>query len=460
MKMKWVKRLVACTLSVALLGAMAGCGNNAETKTSEVKGNEETQVVSSEVETGAANTEETTATPQTLKVIWWGSQGRADSTQAMIDLFEEKHPGVTVEIEFTDYASYTTKISTYAVSGNVPDVMQMDTNFFAQYANNNIIADLTPYIESGALDLSSASASLMESGQIDGAQYAVPTGANAPVFVYRQDVLDECGLTMPEKLTWETYMNMSKTIYEKTGRQEHLAATAGKDQLVYLLAGDGLTLYNEAGDGLGFDDPSYLVDMWKWSLKAIEEGYGPGVGESTAGSEMFASEVWAAIAWSNGLADFETLGNCELTIRELPWVDENALPSGYLKPAMHWSVAESSEVKDLAVEFINFFINDIEVYDIVGIDRGIPIAAEAQEYMASKVDGIDKKVFEAINYLSQDGMVGPFTPEIAAGAAEVADSLVKMSERVNYGAEPDLEKAAKEWMETANKILKDAAAKK
>lgn len=455
MKKKVLKRLLSIILGATLIGGMVGCGNinGQEVKTSEVAQVTEvaqTSEVSSEVSEEAVE-------PRTLRITWWGSQSRADSTAKVLELFEETHPGVTVEMEFADSANYWNKLTTQAVSGTLPDVIQMNANNFRNYVQNGILADLSSYVEAGTLDLSGAPENLLATGELNGGTYGIPTGSNAPIFVYRQDVLDECGLTMPEKLTWSKLMEMSEIVYEKTGRKNHLVGLISSEMLGFVLATKGLTMYNEEATALGFDDPSILVDFWENGLTGIEKGYGHGVGEVTA-AEPFVEEVWCGYISSNTLASREEASGCRLEVAELPWVDGSDIAPGFLKPTMYWSVAETSEVKDLAVEFIDFFVNELEVYDIVGIDRGVPLRVDVQEDLASQLEGSEQRVMNIMSYLSQDGKTSPYVMPNTTAAAEVQDTLSQLTERVYYGAVTDLEQAAKEWMEQTNALLAKAAA--
>ena len=90
-----------------------------------------------------------------------------------------------MEIEFTDWGGYWSKLATQAAGGMVPDVVQMDYAYITQYAGNDVLADLTPYVESGALDVSNISETILDSGKVDGKLYAIPCGSTAPVLMYR-----------------------------------------------------------------------------------------------------------------------------------------------------------------------------------------------------------------------------------------------------------------------------------
>lgn len=455
MKKKFMKSLLACTLSVALIGSMTACGNKPVANESSTKESTETQVAETSESTEAVE-------PQTLRVMWWGNQTRADATNEMLALFEETHPGVTVEVEFADWGGYWDKLSTQAISNNLPDVIQMDTGgYLVQYAGNGLLADLTSYMETGALDVSGVPASILESGKIGDSIYAMPTGSNANSYVYRTDVVEQAGVTIPEKMTWSELVEIAKIVYEKTGWKSQVLSRASSILVESMLRNDGLNFFNEDGTALGFDDPTYLVEAWERALTAQNEGYGLKLEEVTSEeTSCFAKDTWDGIVWSNQVATYETDSACSLSLAGLPWRDGGTAPSDYLKPTMFWAVTETTDVKDLAVEFINFFVNETAVYDIVGIDRGIPVDAEIKEYISGKLEGTNKKVNEYIAYLSEEGNTGSIIVDVSPAAAEVRDKLVEYSEKVFYKVETDLEKAARDYMAEANKILAENAPEK
>ena len=131
--------------------------------------------------------------PVTLRVTWWGSQTRHDLTMAAIEKFEEKYPYITVEAEFTSWDGYWSKLATQVAGGLMPDVIQMDYQYLNQYAQSGVLADLTPFFESGAIDVSNVAQSVIDSGAVNGTVYALSTGTNALATFYRKDVLDEAG---------------------------------------------------------------------------------------------------------------------------------------------------------------------------------------------------------------------------------------------------------------------------
>lgn len=463
-KKRWGSLLVA--LGIVMAVGLAACGKGEQTSggngsagTSAKAETKEEQAAVTEAasqEDAAEEAADETPVEQTLRVMWWGNQDRADSTAEMIHLFEEKHPGVTVEFEFTDWGGYWDKLSTLAISGNLPDVLQMDVGYLVQYATSGLLADLQPYITSGALDMSGVPQSVIDCGEVDGAIRALPTGSSAPALAYRPDVAEEAGVEVPMEMTRSQYLDLCREVYAKTGWKTSFYPSV--DFLDYSLRNYGLHFFNEDGSALGFDDPSYIVKIWQCKLDGMEEGYNIKPEDVTSEStDIYAKDTWIDPLWSNQLGTYETDSGCELKLVNLVQEDDATEPSNYLRPTMYWSVAEGSENADLAVEFINFFVNDTDVYDIVGIDRGIPIDAEAKAYIGDKLEGAAAKNNEFVAWLSEGDRLGDPIIDQSPKAAEVRDKFGEVTQKVVYRVETDLEQAAKDFMEEANAILASAA---
>ena len=138
---------------------------------------------------------------------------------------------------------------------------------------------------------------------------------------------------------------------------------------------------------------------------------------------------------------------------EIPWVDGAIQPATYFKPSMFWSVAETSKEKDAAVTFINFFTNDTDCFDIVGIDRAMPISSRIREYLAPKLDETSQKVAAMLDTLAAEGHTSPIMKPDVAAHGEIAALLDEYTEQVRYGLVDDLEAFAQEFMDEANALI-------
>ena len=453
MKKKRILASLAATMMVA--GLLAGCGGTSSTAAS---GDGTASAATGEAADAAAASGDSGKT--VLNVLWWGSQTRHELTTAMLEKFEELNPDIDVVMDYSDWGGYWTKLPAQVAGGQTPDVFQMDYAYLAQYVENGVLADLTPYIEDGSLDMSNVEQSILDSGSIDGKTYAISTGTNAPVMLYRKDVTDELGIEMPMNPTMSEYCEISKQVYEATGLRDTFVTSCSADNLRFRLRNYGMNLYNEDATALGFDDPQYIVDMWQLALDSQNEGWGMKPGEETATTafDSMINDSWSRYQNSNELQAYRDATGKDISMVMIPNTDDATASATYLKPAMFWCVGADSDVKEAAVRFIDFFANNEACYDIVGIERAVPISSAMREYVAPTLDEVSQEVVEFIDYVSQPDMASPLMNPDPDSHTEIADLLGQYSEQVRYGEISDLATTAQQFMDEANQILADAAA--
>ena len=397
----------------------------------------------------------------TVNILWWGSQTRHDLTVKLIEKFEELNPDIDVVMDYSDWSGYWTKLPAQVAGGQTPDVFQMDYAYLSQYAENGVLAELDSYIADGALDMSDVSENVLASGQVGGKTYAISTGTNAPVMLYRKDILDELGLTLPMNPTMSEYTTVAKAVYEATGLRDTYVTDCTAVILRIHLRNYGLNLYNEDATALGFDDPKYIVNMWKLALQAQEEGWGlmPGEAAAVTAFDSMVVDAWSRFQNSNELQAYRDATGKDIGMVMLPSMDDATTPALFLKPAMFWCVGADSANKEAAVRFINFFTNSPECFDIVGIERAVPISAKMREYVAPSLNETSQEVAAYIDFVSQPGMTSPLMNADPAVASTVSELLDQYSEQVRYGTVDDLEATARQFMDEANEILAKAASK-
>ena len=237
-----VKKKIIATLCAALMlsGVITGCSGSASSGS---------QAAAS---TGtSANTASGAEGKTTLNVLWWGSQTRHEMTTEMLEKFEELNPDIDVVMDYSDWDGYWTKLPAQVAGGQTPDVFQMDYAKLAEYVENGVTADLSSYIADGSLDMSNVEQNILDSGPIDGKVYAISTGTNAPALLYRQDILDELGLSLPMNPTMSEYAEVSKAVYEATGLRDTFITLPTVDNLLQL---DFLFIRDKYGCGMPIGD--------------------------------------------------------------------------------------------------------------------------------------------------------------------------------------------------------------
>jgi len=391
---------------------------------------------------------------KTMKVLWWGSQTRHDSTTEMLKVYNELHPELNIEIDYAPWSDYWTKLATQVSGGTLPDVIQMSYAYITQYALNGALLDFTPYIESGALNLDNVADSIIAAGEYMGGNYGITTGTNALVLMYDPAMVGD--YEVPTFMTYSEYVDLCKDLYEEFGYTENFVSAPGFNQLNLYVRSLGYEFYADDQKSLGFDDPQIVADMLELAATSIQEGWGLNPAKAVAidgFSSITAGDTWAVIHWTNELNATETGNGTKLEMVAFPTADDAVRGGTYFNPSMLWSVSATSEVKDEAVEFINWFVNDLTPYEITGTDRGFPISTAVIEAIAPSFDEQNQKIANTIAAFSEDGRTSPVMPANPPADTEIVALLTDLVEEVQYGLVTDYYAAAQEWMDASNALL-------
>src|SRR5699024_632344 len=108
------------------------------------------------------------------------------------------------------------KLTTEVSGGNAPDVMQMSSDYLADYASRGVLLAL----DKVSLDTSDFDAKLLASGKIGDTQYAVPSGVNAVALIVNKTAFDEAGVAAPSRdTTWDQFAASMAEFTKKTKRE-------------------------------------------------------------------------------------------------------------------------------------------------------------------------------------------------------------------------------------------------
>ena len=447
-----IKRLAGLLLCASMIFAMAGCssgGGGEQTKapTQEAKKNDKNEETSGAASAGAADTD--------IRIAWWGSQARNDGTVAVLDLYSSKNLGVTFQPEFSDWSGYWSKLATQVAGNSMPDVIQMDRTYLSTYVSKGQLADLTPYIESGLLDVSNIPESSLNTGKVGDGVYALVLGVNVPCLFYDKDVVAQAGVVLPDQMNYEEFFNICKTIYEKTGVQTDLDYGKEETYLNLYLRDKGYYLFDEDGTKLGLPDEKPLVDFFQMYVDGLNDGYmvKPEIfmeldPSSVEQNTLVVGKSWCTILFSNQMSAIVSASGKNIGIASVPADNVSALQ--YIKPSQYFSISANSQNKEEAVKYLNWFINDKEANEILLGERGIPANTEVADHIAPMMSETDQQVIKFISVVSEN--CSEISPPVPEGSNEVAANVSKALEAVCYGLKTP-EEAAKEFFDQSNEIL-------
>ncbi len=387
----------------------------------------------------------------TLRIAWWGSEPRHDYTAEILKLYEEKNPNVKIEAEYASWDDYWKKLAPSAAANELPDIVQMDLSYFSQYAGNNQLEDLTPYVGK-EIDTSNYNENIISGGMLDDKLYGFNTGVNVVGFHYDPALLKKVGVeSIKEDWTWDDYQEIAKKakdagLYIDTGMKADVFFN-------YYLRTLGKSLYSKDGTTLGYDDDQMFIDFFTMHSGMVEKEYTPtpdflaqlkGIEDDPVVTED-AIGIWQ---WSNQFVGLQQVADRPLEMHTMP--GPGTKEGLYLKPSMFWSMASNSKHKEEAAKLIDFLVNDIEANKLTLGDRGIPGSSVVKEELKPLLSPEQVQVFDFVEAAEENSSA--FDGPDPVGAGQVIELLDNLSEQMNYG-QLKVEDAAKEFRQQADGIL-------
>jgi multiple sugar transport system substrate-binding protein len=392
--------------------------------------------------------------PVSMRFSWWGSDTRHAATQQLIDTYQSQNEGVTIEGDFTGFADYFDRLATSTAGGEAPCIQQQDTRYVREYADRNALLDLTPFIEDGTIDTSKLDENVAETGTIEDATYAIPTGVNAFSLVVDPQAFATAGVPLPDDTswTWDEMISTAAEITKKTNGaingMQAMGLNGGDTNFEVYAREHGEALFDEDGK-IGFSQET-LVDWWNLEKKASETGAEPapdvtvetfngGVDQALVATGKGAAGFW----WTNELPALTAGAGRELQFLQFPTEEGNGETGMYLKPAMFWAISSDCESPEEAALFVNWLINSEEAVNVIKADRGLPVNTELREQIASTLDPAGQAAVAFVDEITPNLQDPPALPP--QGAGEVQAIMQRYTEQILFG-QTSVEDAAEQFM--------------
>jgi multiple sugar transport system substrate-binding protein len=366
-----------------------------------------------------------------LTITWWGSQNRHDRTIAVIEQFEAANPNITVTYEFSGWTDYWTRVNTQAAGGNIACVMQQDYAFLTEWASRGLLRPLDDLYESGSIDVSTVSESILNSGMVGGETFGLSLGTNSQVYILDADAFEAAGLELPAwDWTWEDFEEISLQIHEALDIWSIAYGPWDDASMKSVLLSDGQWLFNDEGTAIGIEDPTVWYDHLNRIARLMEAGAIASMEEQAdvtapglEGSPIVEGNEAIRYQWSNQLVALYTAAGegRNFVLHPLPRVAEGQ-SANYLKPSMFFSVTDNCENVEEAAMFIDFFTNNLEANDVLAAERGVPVAPAVQEHLAMSVDEVTASIFAYIVAVGETASAVP--PPDPAGWSEINTNIL------------------------------------
>ena len=448
-----VKKLLALGIVCSML--LAGCGSKENTAAPEGTATDNSVQTEAEQEVQKNSGEKTT-----LRVAWWGSTTRDQIYYKINDLFMQEHPDVEIVTESPGWNDYWTAQSTAYASGSAADVVQFQSNQIGEYCSKNVLVPLDSYVENGTINLDNWNQGFVDTGKYNDELYMVSLGITAQALYVNETLLNELGMELwpeDEDITWSEFADYLGKVQEKLGPDTY----AGFDfytnnDLVWVWIRENCEEGYEWLDKDGNFAPSEetLASWYAYTDDLRKAGVFPGV-EWT--------QEWNSKAWEEGalvnrkvLFYFENANKYKiyqnsmedkLAIRKVPVGDNGK--HGDLLITSAFAISETSQNKDLAAEYINFFVNNEEAQKIFNMELGVPASLTIQDMLAADADPSDIAATQYLNMVSEEAP--PFVAK-APGVWAIQNEIASMAEQVAVG-NMTAQDAAKYIREIANEMI-------
>jgi ABC-type glycerol-3-phosphate transport system substrate-binding protein len=300
---------------------------------------------------------EAEAQEKKLTLLTWNLPIYEEKFRGWIADFEELHPDFTVEWLDKKGTEFGAFYQTQLVAGTAPDIIDVQGMLWAEYAANDGLVPLDPYLEAEPEVLQRYNPAGLELWQYDGKQYMLPYYFSKTLLVYNKELFAEAGLDGPPE-NFDQLIDYAYKIKE-TGEGRAGFITLNFDWLYWsLMAMNGIELLNEDMTEAAFNTPE-MVDVVTRLAQATTDGAISNIswtGRWVEPNNAFAAGDigmyqghGAALFWIMGQADWanaDTLGVVE-------W------PGGWGVPNAHGlGISASTPYPDEAFDFIKIAMND------------------------------------------------------------------------------------------------------
>ena len=146
---------------------------------------------------------------------FWGDPAEAGAYEAIVAAFEERNPGVDVQIEHVPNASdFYTRLATGYAAGLAPDVFLINYRRYGQFAARDALVPIGPLLESSeTLNEEDYYPQPLEAFQFNGELMCLPQNLSSLVVYYNRDLFDAAGVPYPEAgWTWDEFLSAAKAL--------------------------------------------------------------------------------------------------------------------------------------------------------------------------------------------------------------------------------------------------------
>lgn len=379
---------------------------------------------------------------------WWGDK---------IEEFNRDHEGkIHLQREAivrADSYAYEDKVNAAITSEDLPDILFVDGPNVSVYAANKIIEPLDGMFTQE--DWDDFLDSTKEQGTYDGKKYAIGATESSVALYYNKDMLDEAGITAPDKIedawTWTEYKEAAKKLTKPGVVGTNIIMDQGEG-LSYVLEqfwiSNGTDFVSEDGKKAdGYINSEKGIEAAEFLNSLIQEGYA----NVNPIQKEFHNEKAATMlggSWEVGTLE-KDYPDLNWGVTYFPVADNDGIATS---PTGDWAatVTRDTQDKEAAKEVLNFLFSKENVATYAQAIAKPPTRVSSYE-MLPEYDEYPRSLFK--EQLMKTGHPRPRTPSYTVLSPGFSEAMVN----IFTGVEPEeaLTKVAKDTDKDYNKYYVD-----
>lgn len=228
MKQRWTAPALAAAVGLTL--ALSACGGDAKSGSGD-------------------------AAEKNALTVWLMNGSVPDKVVQSVNAdLAKQHPGATVTVEVQEWNGIQDKLTTALAGNNPPDVIEMGNTQNAKFSQSGALLDLDA--DKAKLGIDQWSKGMASSGVWEGKTYGAPLLAANRVVIYRTDLFEKAGVTVPK--TFDEWVAATKKLNQANASTKDFQGIYLPGQSWYVYAG----LLWDAGGDLAVKDGN----SWKGGL--------------------------------------------------------------------------------------------------------------------------------------------------------------------------------------------------
>lgn len=391
-----------------------------------------------------------------LQVALWGDSDRAALYEAAVEIFEEEHENVSIDLQFADLTPYLERLATSAAAGDLPDVMFMRDTHLGRYGSSGALLDLGEYI-GDTIDTDDLGETAAADGTVGDGVYGLPSHYVGQATLYDAARLAEVDVDPAELDTWDGYAEAARAAMDTAdgyyGTVDPTTGSTHRHFESWIRQADEELFTDEGEIGFTAETAESWFQFW---ADLRDAGAAPPAdiqkeSESSGWTNDLIVTGRAALRPSstNHLTIVQDLTPNDIGLAGVP-ASPDASEDWRFFPPILLSAAANTDHPEMATELISFLINNVDAAVETTLSQGAPSSAAVREALLPE---LTEDETEFITQISEEQELPqrsfPIRPE---GAEAFNAEITRAGEEIAYGR-LSVEEAVAQLIRNGERVL-------